>query len=298
MNDKIYILGYYGYGSLGDDAMRLGITEILRYKGYHNIRCHAKGKGYWANFLWADVVVIGGGTHLRNWGNGAIKQAIRIFGLGLLSKMCGKKFYMLNVGIDGDTLEFLGNCVADKLTIRDRDSFDSSIVIEYEAKPKKKILGVCLGEVVEPYYKNEGEDFKIATNIANKINEWLDKNPEWEVKFFNFNRDDEDINGYADSIVKRSEFRYYSDVESTLNDVSECSAFIGMRYHSLVFAYKTNTPLMVINSYPSCTKFAEFAGVNSVDLEDVLSNKFELYFTLAKLTLNTAKSLAFKGVEL
>jgi polysaccharide pyruvyl transferase WcaK-like protein len=299
MLDKIYVIGYYGYGSLGDDAMRIGLLKILETRDYKNIRCHLNGQGYLRNFLWSDIVVLGGGTHLRDWGKGWLKQSTRIGALGLLTRLCGKKFCMLNVGIDGEVLEIMADNISNVVTIRDEDSFDSSVVIDYFVKPKKKILGVSLAPVYKQYFDNNVNDERLATNLGKEIDRWLKINEGWKVRFFNFNHDDESINKYCSTLLDKAEFSYYiNDVELVLSEISECSAFIGMRYHACQFAYKTQTPLMVINSYPSCRKFARFVGVASVDMEDILSNNFELNFKQADLSLNMAKSLAYKGVEL
>jgi polysaccharide pyruvyl transferase WcaK-like protein len=299
MLDKIYVIGYYGYRSLGDEAMKLGLDEILRHKGYQHIRYHKKGIGYIKNFLWADAIVLGGGTHMRDWGTKWLSQSLRILALGLLSKAFLKRFYMLNVGIDGNCWLDLSKKVSNKVTLRDIQSFDSSIVVEYNQKPKKKILGVSLSPVFETYYKNKTLDEKLAIEIARKIRQLLDANPDWVVKFFNFNKVDEPINLYCSGQLSDSEFRYYDDdVKVILSEVSECSAFIGMRYHSCQFAYKTQTPLLVINSYPSCGMFARLIGVKLVSLDDALRGRFNMEFRDAKLPINYAKSLAFKGVDL
>lgn len=297
MEDKLYIIGYYGYDNLGDEAMKLGLLEILKYKGYENIICHSNGQGYFKNFLWSDVIILGGGTHLRNWGHNWLYQSSRILLLGIVSKIFNKKFCMFNVGIDGEILESLAKNTSDIVTLREIETFDSSIVLKFDSLRKKKILGISLTPYYETFFDDCVKDKHLVQNLIYKVNKWLEDKSDWDVRFFSFNKLDEDLNEYASTLVNRAEYiEYDNNVFNNLKIISECSAFIGMRYHSCQFAYKTDTPLLVINTYPSCQKFAKFVGVNLVNKEDILDNNFELSFKKASLDLNTAKSLAFKGV--
>jgi polysaccharide pyruvyl transferase WcaK-like protein len=299
LKNNIYVIGFYGYGNIGDEAMRLGLSDILKFKGYENIKWYSKGSSLLTDFMWADDIILGGGTHLRNWGKHWIKQDTRIFALGIAAKLLGKNFHMLNVGIEGQWLRDLIEDVADTLTIRDEQSFDSSIVLEYKQQPKKKQLGISLTPVYKIYYDDYNKDKQLANNLMNKVNEWLKNNPEHEVVFFNFNKADETLNIYASGLLKDSEFRLWQpDTIKLLEEIGECSHFIGMRYHSCQFAYKTSTPLVVINAYESCKKLASFIGVQSIDKEQILENYFELKFKKASLDISVAKSLAFGGIRI
>jgi polysaccharide pyruvyl transferase WcaK-like protein len=63
-------------------------------------------------------------------------------------------------------------------------------------------------------------------------------------------------------------------------EVAKCNAFVGMRYHSCMFSYLTNTPLLVINYFKKCQALAEDIGLSKdavISVEEVLSGDFEKY---------------------
>lgn len=299
MANNIFVIGYYGYGNIGDDAMGQGLSQILKFKGYDKVHFYTKGQSLIKDFVWADDVILGGGTHLRDWGKGWLKQSSRILFLGLMAKLLGKNFYMLNVGIESGWLKQLARCVSDIVTIRDEESFDSSVILDYEPKLKRKVLGVSLTPYYKLFYRDVDKDKKLVDNLMGKVNEWLQMHRDWQVVFFNFNRDDGELNLYASALVNKSEFRLFKDnVVKNLEDISECSAFIGMRYHSNMFAYMTDMPMIIIDTYPSCSKLGSFIKANVLTKEKILSGNFELNFAKARLPLSTARSLAFGGIKL
>jgi polysaccharide pyruvyl transferase WcaK-like protein len=294
----IFIIGYYGYGNTGDDAMLLGLNQILQDKGYES-KHYCKGDGVLKtlfNILEAKYIVLGGGTHLRNWGTRRLRQSARVLSLGLV-RLLGKKFYMINVGIDGVILTKLAKKSASCVTIRDKNSFDSSAAINFEPLERQKILGISLAPVYEAYYKDFASDMLLSGHLIKKVQEWLQNN-DWKVRIFNFHEDDELINGHvAWLLTKHAEFLpYQSDIQLTMERISQCSAFIGMKYHACMFAYLTQTPLMVIESYPSCRQLANMIGVHATTKEQIIDNNFELKFDRAILPVKEARGLAYKGV--
>lgn len=299
MANNIFVIGYYGYDNIGDDAMQQGLSEIFKYRTYGDLRFYHKGQSLIKGFLWADDIVLGGGTHLRDWGKGWLKQSARILLLGLISKLSGKDFYMFNVGIESSWLGLLAHCISDEITIRDENSFDSSVVLNYEPKIKQKILGISLTPYYKLFYNDENKDRLLANNLIEKVKKWLSFHNDWNVVFFNFNKSDEGLNFYAYTLIDKAEVRLFKkNVVNVLQDISECSAFIGMRYHSSMFAYITETPMVIIDTYPSCSKLSGFIGANLITKEKILNGNFELDFVKAKLSVATAKSLAFGGVKL
>jgi polysaccharide pyruvyl transferase WcaK-like protein len=99
---------------------------------------------------------------------------------------------------------------------------------------------------------------------------------------------------------------YNSNPEKVLNKVNDCSAFIGMKYHSCVFAYMCEVPLLLIEYHPKCRYFADEIKLPNeaiVSLEEVLSNSIEKRFEnflsfpgryIARLSLIEARKRAKK----
>ena len=90
--------------------------------------------------------------------------------------------------------------------------------------------------------------------------------------------------------------------------VGECDVFIGTKYHSIVFAYIKNLPLLIINYHQKCQNFAEEIGLPEfavIQPEEILNGKFSEYFNRfqenpkmfrAKLPINQAIQSAKKGI--
>ncbi|HOF04629.1 MAG TPA: polysaccharide pyruvyl transferase family protein [Syntrophales bacterium] len=306
---RLYIIGYYNYRNTGDDAIKIGLLHgiNLRGEGNHTFDLHAKGES-WRTILrkicCADLVILGGGTHMRDWGRGRWKQCLRIVALGILVRSLGKRFHMINIGIDGAKWEYISRRVANVVTVRDRDTFDSSVLIPYQARPREKALGVNLTPVHRLYFGRPDRDRMVLQNVVKALLEWKTRHREWSIRFYSFNGDpvlgDDEMNAQAAALVPDAEFfPWQPDVVTTIEAVSSCSAFTGMRYHSCVFAYITGTPSLIIETYPSCTGLAGFVGLPLVGMNEVLDGSFKLSFgKAATLPVQEAKKLALEGIVL
>lgn len=301
LTNKVFVVGYYGYGSTGDDAMLLGLLPMLRYYDVEHSRKGISAGDFIKQVLKADIVVLGGGTHLRNWGRGSFLQSMRIILFACFVRLIGKRFCMVNVGIDGKGWEWLARKVSDTVTIRDKDSFDSSILLNHNLIPKKEILGISLVPVYKLYYGNSTMDKKMVVLLCCSISKWLKNHPRWIARFISFNGvdGDDDLSRFAASLIPDAEFiPWQDDVQSTINAVGECGAFIGMRYHSCMFAYMMNVPLQIIRSYPSCANFAYHIGIPPVQLDNINLVDLPDKFVLGNLPQERARKLALDGIRL
>lgn len=120
---RVLIVGYYGYGNAGDEAMlQIVIKEIKKRFPDANITIwsanpektknetgckayfhpFAGGKKWWKQVYEADVLIFGGGTFLQDYGKGSIYPwqnltwYLKVVGL---ARIIGKKVLMLGIGV-------------------------------------------------------------------------------------------------------------------------------------------------------------------------------------------------------
>lgn len=183
----------------------------------------------------------------------------------------------------------------------------------------KKIIGISVTPVFEFYYGSKDRDTLLIEEISKNIGIWLREERNLEVKLFIFHgkslkEDDISITKSLFNILKNQcpqsniTIVYYDpDPREILAQVARCNFFIGMRYHSCVFAYLCGLPLLIIDYQDKCRALAKEIGLpkNSViSLEEILTGKFGVYLRnmrkcpndyTATLPIETAKKRAKKG---
>ena len=284
------------------------------------------------------------GNRIRN-----VIALVEFFILLLIAKVFGNKVYLIGVGIGpistawGRTLTRLICRLADFITVRDKASykilealglankvelsFDLAAILAPLQKTytdgvrediNTKILGISVTPVFEIYYGNKEKDVLIINEIAKHLNQWLNTMPQLQVYLFIFKdkprNDDVRVTKLLKEQLQPSErvriIPYNPDPIKTLDRVAQCSAFIGMKYHSCLFAYLNNIPLLVIDYHPKCCALAEEIGLPKhavISLEEILNGQFERYLKylqehprdfVATLPVNTAKQMAKKNLAI
>lgn len=266
----------------------------------------------------SHIFVIGGGTHIHDYGRytKAIKRLLILFVLITFAKINGNKIYLIGNGI-GPISTKLGKVLtkfichlSDKITVRDRASyqllerlgltntnkvslsFDPAVILELpqeirtEESFNKKILGICITSVFEQYYGDREKDLLIVDEIARTLNKFLAVMPELWVYLFIFKNGPRDSDVYITRILKErlkpaeriKLVTYNPDPREVLSRVAQCSAFIGTKYHSCLFAYLANIPLLIIEYHPKCRALAEELGLprNAViSLNEIINGQLE-----------------------
>jgi polysaccharide pyruvyl transferase WcaK-like protein len=272
-------------------------------------------KGIWN----ASTFVLGGGTHFSDYGKAvnAFKVNILLLSLIMYAKILRKRVLIISNGfgpletVSGNVL-VKGACkLSDRICVRDQISykylvdwrlqhkgrlaFDISVLLDkYDCTenitdPKENILGLSVTPVHEIYHNNKDKDDILIKKLSGPINNWLDKNPNAEVWLFTFHgksRDD-DIwitESLRQSIKPTSRVRiipYSQDPREVLSNVGKCSAFIGMKYHSCVFAYINQLPLLIIDYHPKCRAFGKEIGLSDtaiISLQEIIEGNFARHF--------------------
>ena len=298
----------------------------------------------------SSIFILGGGTHFYDYGIkiNRLKLQLKSFIVYLLGKLFCKRIYFLGIGVEPlSTIwsRFLikQTCrLADFISVRDESSyeilegmrlknkvtlsFDLATLLQPLATSNKsldkkiniKILGISILPFFEIYHSDKEKDILFVHEIAKGLNQWLKRDRKSLIYLFVFKgksiADDVLITEMLQKQLNPAErvklIPYNPDPVETMSKVAQCHAFVGMRYHSCLFAYLTNTPLLVINYFQKCQALAEDIGLSKhavISLEEILNGKFEKYLKnmqehpddfVATLPIETAKQMAKTGLVL
>lgn len=277
-----------------------------------------------------DIWLFGGGGIIQDYNASSLESLRKTCQLARIAKFLGRKIVMLGIGIGPlATIEGMGLArkllrMADFLTVRDAKSGafaselglpsvnitgDLALLLELPhvtetaststSPGDRKILGLS----ILPLYVNQGkpteQDRQVAENFAWAINKVLDESPDWAVRLF-------EIHGgstpYSDKTVLstlQNQSKYPSrisyccydhDISKMTFAIKQCDAFIAMRLHASILAYRFGIPFLMIGYHPKCLGFAETIGypMNQVISVQDLQHRAYLYRSITELLNETA----------
>lgn len=270
-----------------------------------------------------DVWLWGGGGVIQDYNTSSLKSLVKAYRLAKVAKLLGRKIVMIGIGIgpleteEGQMTARELLKMADFLTVRDLNSGalasqlglpsvnitgDLALLLELSnvtetassSPGNMKILGLS----ILPLYVNQGkpteQDRQVTENFAWAINKVLDESPDWAVRLF-------EIHGgstpYSDKTVlsilqnqikypnRISYYRYDHDISKMIFAIKQCNAFIAMRLHASILAYRFGIPFLMIGYHPKCLGFAETIGypMNQVISVQDLQNRAHLYRSIMEL---------------
>lgn len=233
--------------------------------------------------LSSSTLILGGGTHLYDYGIrvNRIMRLTQLLILTLIAKIAGKNIYFFGIGVENPSTIYgkalIKNIcmLADAIIVRDglsfealtklgiksnlSQGFDLAALLNIPKREKFPINNMILGISVMPFFKifysNEEKDSLFITKIAEGLNQWLNHHEQGLIYLFVFkgkSKDDDVL--LAERLISLIEKKekiylipYNPNPQEMLVKVSECHAFVGMRYHSCIFAYLSGLPLLIIN---------------------------------------------------
>lgn len=314
---KVLVIGNYGDGNLGDEAIldviisqlyaiRIkNITVVSRnpkkLKKLHNnnIKCISP-PDLIKNFFCYDTIVIGGGTIFTD------HPSLLIYILTLASlfwSIFRKKVIFLNIGYSNSTpriLKFMTIMpinLAKYVSVRDRKSLENlrklgikkpielshdltfklastmrydgyksiiSLLYKKENIDKNKLkIGIALR-----YSKDKKVNINVKKSIA-KLIDHITSKIDAEVLFLTFcpgfvsSPSDKQFGLEIKKMIKHKDrfkiLNYYS-YPIILALIKDLDLLIGMRFHSLIFAYMAGTPFIGISNEEKCKIFLEEVG--------------------------------------
>lgn len=262
-------------------------------------------------FIQSQAVIIDGGDHLNDYGS--FRKSLKVFAfyfnLSLLSKFSLKKFVIVNGGF-GTTRSFYVALLkiilklSNYVSVRDTKSaeiaahndcsvdrgFDTAILMQIPSYTKIKSANLKIGISVTPVFKNFFSDCKkdanLAENIAKEIEEVMKKHSDVSIHFLVCNSDllagDQEIiskvlSDIKSPLKKRINLTVYDgDPIKFLRSISALDYIIGCKYHSILFSYLLEKPMIVITYHPKNLAITTEIGLPSycaVSLEDLSLKK-------------------------
>lgn len=303
-----FILGYFGWGNAGDDAIglaavnsiakvhpeaRIAVTVRDRYFITQNrldwihpirfglisiIKCTAS----------SDTFIITGGTHFHDR-DGVILRRLAIFLFFAIvtgfSNAIGNPPHLVGHGIRVDRMwsRFLVKYILSNsrtISVRDMESYmvvqelgfshiatmsfdlatllvDCSPMMHSDSEENRKLLAISLYPARSIYHMDSVKDWQVLDSVAEALESILERHPEMHIAIyaFRFGLRDSDVE-FARQLKRRLQtwgdrvqvHMYEGDVCQFVRHVGTCWAMIGMRYHSLVFAYLYQKPMIVLDS--------------------------------------------------
>lgn len=341
-NKKILIIGNYGDGNLGDEAILKSLITYLHdydihkiyvptknvsflnleFKNYHNvIPIHYLSLiKILKAFLASNTIIIGGGgIYSKYSGLGVYLSTI----LSTIIKTFFKKgLVFLSIGYSTTTPKLLkliskyAFIVADLISVRDKKSREN--IIKLGIKNKKVITTVDL--TLLPFLSLPGPEYgkklleengidmsKLLVGIAlngtkdNEINKrivgvfsdiikWLLDKYDATIIFFQFCPAyvskmsdkifvEEIISKLPQYYKERCKLLDYYPPEIVMSIIQHLKLLIGMRFHSLIFAYRMNIPFIGISYEEKCSNFLQEIGKKIFRVESINTTelKTEIY---------------------
>ncbi|MFC1991165.1 polysaccharide pyruvyl transferase family protein [Chloroflexota bacterium] len=304
---------------------------------------------FWWVLKSTDVIVSGGtwihdyGKRLTN-----IRTLIMVFIFAFFVKVSMKKLYFIGHGVGplttlwGKFLTRMTYKMGDYISTRDTSAykiltlwnfkdkttlgFDLSALLKSNEttspllgknKENISILGISVTPVFEIYRNRVDLDVLMIEKIAEPINEWLERESTAEVHLIVFKGkskdDDVTITKLLEEHLHPAErvklIDYDPDPKKMLAAVGHCSLFLGSKYHSCLFAYISNLPLVIIDYHPKCRVLAKDIGLPDhavISLNEVLTGQFRSNFEnlvnspadyIATLPIDTARQRARENIN-
>ncbi|WP_435079429.1 polysaccharide pyruvyl transferase family protein [Halococcus sp. AFM35] len=327
MTDSTLVIGYFGFGNAGDDAIGLATVRQLAKRStpgqitvttgpepvfeHDNVRTITYSAVSILRLIAkVDRVVMTGGTHFHTQGDSY--DRVKVFSFYILAILWAKLWRtevdLLAHGIgpiDGRFYRILTTLVvvlADNLSVRDERSLEVveslpapseiSPVLAFDVAPlldqvvrrddpwpesssvessADLTIGVSLTPAYEKYYNDPEKDDEIVTAVADAIHHIAGEHRNIEkviIFVLHTGKFNDDVSMSRTLLSEldgmSTELRLYqNDPESFIRSMHKVDRVIGMKYHSLVFAFLQAIPTLAVSYHPKCQWFHEYTGYGS-----------------------------------
>jgi len=370
---KVFLIGSFGERNIGDDAICLSFVETLRnihkseillyinakmeyfkqrFVREKNLQIHVVSSfsEFLKAFLASEIIVVGGGDYISDYGNflRKMKRFVKLFTLGILTRVFLKKFLMINnsfcvnTGAGLASLKIILN-LASYVSTRDEYSytliskyvlkkvekgFDTAVLLNYDWKKAskqlneenitKKSIGISITPVFSNFFSKPEKDDALAIAIAEGINKLLSSIQNVDVYLLAFNSHPKEgdlmiiqkvmrrLNPLFKKRVKL--IAYVGIISDFLSRFSQIDFMVCCKYHSIIFSYLLERPMLVINYHPKNAAIVNYVGLPKkalLSLREILYGK--IYWALlelldspnqfrAKLPISEARRRALRSI--
>lgn len=308
---NVLICGYYGFKNMGDEALLKSVASLFKSVDpsisvealSYNVKYTEESIGV-AGFsrksilrliqkIWSvDCIVFGGGSLLQDVTSS--KSLLYYLGIIALGKLFRKPVGIIGNGFgpiindyNKALVRFVLNKV-DAISLRDEGALQTmrDIGVTWEI-----LLTSDITFLMEGYYKPFQERGKVIgislrpwhfddvflTEISSFADRMVEKG--YEIRFYPMKQpDDEKV---SQSVMNRMEhecrlIRGAKKPEDILKHMSDCSIFVGMRLHGLIFATNLGIPSIAIEYDPKVASFSREADIyNAGHVDVVTASKLE-----------------------
>ena len=324
---KIIIIGNYGDGNIGDEAILDELVDEIADAQKHLVEIVVPSRnpgklqelhankiraispaGIIKEFISADTIILGGGTVFSRYSGIYIYFSLFLI---LLSRISGKHAFFKGIGISGNVPLMLRILIkftirfVEGISTRDIESFaifknmgfrnNMSIVPDYGSRmiaADNRLIEQILSkenikrnELLVGLSMNYHRDEKINEEMIQFIPEtidWIIDNYNAHIIFFTFcpsfscggKKSDRDLGiQLLENVQNKNKFKlldYYIHKE-TIGLIGKMDIFVGMRYHSQVFAHKQGIPLIGISYDDKCRRFLDENHLEGLDISDAIA---------------------------
>ena len=280
--DKVHILlcGYYFQGNTGDDIMMEAIVKSLSKYGEIKVT----GSFNKEEIDWCDILLIGGGTHIRPWNVGGYEKA-------KYAKEKGKKVvYYAQTIEEGHPLfeEHLKR--ADFITVRDSES--KKVVERYGLKAiltsdpvfikKRRLIGFSFRRWLK-------EPSNIIERLASVLDDLSNDYDIVSIPYTLHETDTESDTSFHDRIIQLMKYKpnhvNYNQV------IDHLDLLIGMRLHALIDAVNKGKKVIGINY---CSKVGRIFSDLSLNEVVISYEKIERIPEMVREKIFKSDSLAMR----
>lgn len=284
----------------------------------------------------SQLLIFAGGTHIHDDDSNhsrRIMAASRILGLSVLAKLLGIKIAHISIGfgpIRRSDVRLLANLsirLADFVSVRDRTSaaelkgvgvnrdivigYDASLLMnpssnQLETEGHDKSIGISVLPFKTIYGPNHEGDEKWLSALCSALKSTLAENPGLRLRVLEFSANDihgdrqisEDLVAGIGMPEVTSIVPYSEDPCRMIREVANCDFFVGMRYHSSLFAISQHVPCVVLAYAGKCSNLAaDFGLTRSVVLQREMENEHLLAAFFRNLVLQPDRYVSYMNRE-
>ncbi|AEE13941.1 polysaccharide pyruvyl transferase [Thermodesulfobium narugense DSM 14796] len=315
-----FLIGYFGAGNVGDDAILQ--AYLLKNKNPGKILWNSKKSALnhvekektldvLKNILLADRIIFPGGGIIQD--KTSFSSLLFYTGIIFIASLLKKKVYMLSqsLGPIGHTrskffVKVLNNVevlalreplsisLAKRLRLKSdivKEVSDITLTIDFVLPKKEKIFGINLRACEE-----SSRSVQELVIFSERL-----RGEGFLIRGVAFDKEDE---RFLKSLPIKFDEIFYGNFINTFRSVAECEVFVATRFHSAVFCTKSLTPFVAIDYDPKVRGFMRQIGLEeycykSLSFENLVKfyNNKKFVEKQIALKISELEKLAFKNFE-